>query len=93
MKNKNFKNGIIFGTAILFISAGFVSAFQNEVFNRASNYSETLKSVKYTNIIEHQYGIDMLSTKKYRVMKNPIPLRDLEKLSNNLSLDIIEMDH
>lgn len=90
MKNKNFKNGIIFGTALLFITAGFVSAYQDEVFNRGSHDGELLVSDGYTNLIEHQYGIDLFSIKKYRVMENPIRLRDLDEPSNNLPIDLID---
>ena len=90
MKNKNFKNGIIFGTALLFISAGFVSAFQDEVFNRSSHDGEPLVSDEYTNLIEHQYGIDLFSIKKYRVMEKPIQLRDLGEPNNNLPIDLID---
>jgi len=90
MKNNIFNKGVIFGMTLVFVSVGFVSAFQNDSFNRISDDSTTLKSDGYSDLIEHQYSFDMFSTCNYRVMENPIPLRDMGETNNEKPVDLID---
>ncbi|KYK23648.1 hypothetical protein AYK25_06595 [Thermoplasmatales archaeon SM1-50] len=87
MKKNNFNKIVIYGMTLVFISVGFVSAYQNEGLNHNLIKATTLKSDNYSSLIKHLYSFGLFSTKNYLVMENPIPLKDMGETKNEIPVE------
>lgn len=88
MKKKNFNKIVIYAMTLVFISVGFVSAYQNEELNRSFDNHITQKSDGRSTIIEHRYSLNQYSLDSYPVMENPISLKDLGETKNKIPIEL-----
>lgn len=89
MKKNNINKAVISAMTFVFISAGFVSAYQNMGFKPIFDNNITQQSNGASDCIKHQYTFDLYTTQHYPVMKDPIPLRNRREPNNEIPVNLI----